>query len=66
MLPDVKRGDYMAILDTGAYGFSMNSQYNGRPRCAEVLVKDGSVDLIREKESFEDIIRHQVMPERLR
>ncbi len=66
MLPDVKRGDFVAILDTGAYGFSMSSQYNGRPRCAEVLVKDGKVELIREKESIEDITRHQVMPERLR
>jgi diaminopimelate decarboxylase len=66
LLPDVKRGDYVAILDTGAYGFSMSSQYNGRPRCAEVLVKDGMVELIREKESFEDIIRHQVVPERLK
>jgi diaminopimelate decarboxylase len=66
MLPDVKRGDYIAILDTGAYGFSMSSQYNGRPRCAEVLVKDGMVELIREKESIEDITRHQVIPERLK
>jgi len=65
MLPDVKRGDYIAILDTGAYGFSRSSQYNGRPRCAEVLVKDGAVELIREKERIEDILRHQVMPERL-
>ena len=66
MLSDVKRGDYIAILDTGAYGFSMSSQYNGRPRCAEVLVKDGAAYLIREKESIVDIIRHQVIPERLR
>jgi diaminopimelate decarboxylase len=66
MLPDVKRGDYIAILDTGAYGFSMSSQYNGRPRCAEVLVHDGAVELIRAQESIEDIIRHQVVPERLK
>jgi diaminopimelate decarboxylase len=44
----------------------MSSQYNGRPRCAEVLVHDGDVELIREQESFEDILRHQVLPERLR
>ena len=65
MLPQVHRGDYIAILDTGAYGFSMSSQYNGRPRCAEVLVHNGAVDVIRERESFEDILRHQVLPERL-
>jgi diaminopimelate decarboxylase len=66
MLPEVKRGDLVAILDTGAYGFSMSSQYNGRPRCAEVLVCDGAVDLIRSRERVEDLIRNQVIPERLR
>ena len=66
MLPTVKRGDLVAILDTGAYGLSMSSQYNGRPRCAEVLVHDGAVDLIRSKESIDDVIRNQVMPERLK
>jgi len=66
MLPVVKSGDFIAILDAGAYGFAMSSQYNGRPRCAEVLVRDGAVDLIRTKESIEDVIRSQVVPERLR
>jgi len=66
MLPEVKRGDFIAILDVGAYGFSMSSQYNGRPRCAEVLVCNGAVDLIRSKESVEDLIRNQVIPKRLR
>lgn len=66
MLPEVERGDLVAILDAGAYGFSMSSQYNGRPRCAEVLVCDGKVDLIRTKESVEDLIRNQVIPQRLR
>jgi len=66
MLPPVKRGDLVAILDAGAYGFSMSSQYNVRPRCAEVLVRDGAVDLIRTKESIDDVIRNQVIPQRLR
>ena len=66
MLPEVKRGDYVAILDAGAYGFAMSSQYNGRPRCAEVLVHEGAVDVIRTKESVEDLIRNQVIPERLK
>jgi diaminopimelate decarboxylase len=65
MLPEVKRGDLIAILDAGAYGFSMSSQYNGRPRCAEVLVRYGAVDLIRTKESVENLIRNQVIPQRL-
>ena len=64
MLPKVERGDLVAILDTGAYGFSMSSQYNGRPRCAEVLVCDGKVDLIRSRESIEDLIRNQEIPAR--
>jgi diaminopimelate decarboxylase len=66
MLPEVKRGDLIAILDVGAYGFSMSSQYNGRPKCAEVLVCDGAVDVIRSEESVEDLVRNQVIPERLR
>lgn len=64
MLPEVERGDLVAILDAGAYGFSMSSQYNGRPRCAEVLVCDGQVDLIRSRESIEDLIRNQKIPAR--
>lgn len=66
MLPEVKRGDLIAILDAGAYGFSMSSQYNGRPRCAELLVCDGAVDVIRSPERVEDLIRNQVIPQRLR
>ena len=65
-LQEVKRGDFVAILDTGAYGFSMSSQYNGRPRCAEVLVCNGAVDVIRSGERVEDLIRNQVIPQRLR
>jgi diaminopimelate decarboxylase len=65
LLPEVERGDLIAILNAGAYGFSMSSQYNGRPRCAEVLICDGKVDVIRAKESADDLIRHQVIPPRL-
>ncbi|MBA5942688.1 MAG: diaminopimelate decarboxylase [Methanophagales archaeon] len=65
MLRPVKRGDLIAILDVGAYGFSMSSQYNGRPRCAEVLVCDGMVDVIRSRETVEDLLRNQIIPQRL-
>ena len=64
VLPEVERGDLVAILDAGAYGFSMSSQYNGRPRCAEVLVCNGKVDLIRSRESIDDLIRNQEIPAR--
>jgi len=43
----------------------MSSQYNGRPRCAEVLVCDGEADLTRSRESVEDLVRRQEIPARL-
>lgn len=58
-LPKVSEGDLLAILNTGAYGFSMSSQYNSRPRAAEVLVKNGESALVRERETFEDLLRGQ-------
>jgi diaminopimelate decarboxylase len=64
-LPRVEKGDLIALLDTGAYGFSMSSQYNGRPRCAEVLVKDGESDIIRSREDIEDLMAKQRLPVRL-
>ena len=51
------RGDLLAILSTGAYGFTMSSNYNTRPRPPEVLVKDGKFRVIRERENYEDLIR---------
>jgi diaminopimelate decarboxylase len=55
-LPVVRAGDLVAILDTGAYGFAMSSQYNARPRCAEVLVQGKGVSVMRRAETMEDII----------
>jgi diaminopimelate decarboxylase len=51
----LERGDYIAVLSAGAYGFSMASHYNVRPRPAEVLVEKGSYRLIRERESYDYI-----------
>ena len=62
-LPRVEKGDLIAIFDTGAYGFVMSSQYNGRPRCAEVLVDGDRWYVIREKESYGDLIAKQRIPE---
>jgi len=64
-LPKVEEGDLLAILDAGAYAFSMASQYNSRPRPAEVLVKDGESEIIREREDFPDLIDRQIIPPRL-
>jgi diaminopimelate decarboxylase len=57
----VKENDYLAILGSGAYGFSMSSNYNSRPRAAEVLVKDKKVYLIRERESYRDLVNREVI-----
>jgi diaminopimelate decarboxylase len=54
-LPEVEAGDIIALLDTGAYGFAMSSQYNSRPRCAEVLVSGERAALMRRAESVKDI-----------
>jgi len=53
LLPEIEEGDLIAVLNAGAYGFSMSSQYNSRPRAAEVLVKDGRHEIIRDRETFE-------------
>ncbi|MFC1786704.1 diaminopimelate decarboxylase [Halobacteriota archaeon] len=65
-LPKIEKDDLIAILDVGSYGFSMSSQYNGRPRCAELLVHDGKVDIIRKEESYDDLLANQVLPSRFR
>jgi diaminopimelate decarboxylase len=58
-LPRVSEGALLAILNAGAYGFSMSSQYNSRLRPAEVIVKDGFTRLVREKESLQDLLKGQ-------
>ncbi len=62
-LPKVEKGDIIVIFDAGAYGFVMSSQYNGRPRCAEVLVDGGRWFVIRERESYYDLINKQIIPD---
>ena len=64
-LPLIEPGDVIAVFDVGAYGFSMSSQYNGRCRCTEIMVSDGSVDVIREQEHYGDLIAKQKIPARL-
>ena len=56
-LPKLEEGDLICVLDTGAYGWSMCSTYNSRPRPAEVLIcTDGKVKQIRRKETIEDLL----------
>lgn len=57
-LPKIVQGDLACILDTGAYGYSMCSPYNSRPRPAELMINgDGSKKLIRRRETIEDLFR---------
>jgi diaminopimelate decarboxylase len=64
-LPAVERGELLAVLSAGAYGFSMGSNYNGRPRGAEVLVRGDQFEVVRQRETLEDLIRGETIPEDL-
>ncbi len=65
-VPEVAAGDILAVQTTGAYNQSMASNYNRFPRPATVLVNEGQADLIVERESLEDLVRQDRIPERLR
>lgn len=58
-LPFIREGDILVIKNAGAYGFEMSSQYNARYRPAEVLVENGKLQLIRRRETLEDLLRTQ-------
>jgi diaminopimelate decarboxylase len=61
-LPEAQVGDYLVIGCAGAYGFVMASKYNGKPRPAEVLIQDGKPQLVRARETIEDLLRGEVIP----
>jgi diaminopimelate decarboxylase len=65
-LGEVRQGEYIAVMGAGAYGFSMSSNYNSRPRAAEVLVKGARHFLIRNRETYEELIRNERVPSFLR
>jgi len=62
-LPAVKAGDYLAVMSAGAYGFAMSSNYNSRPRAAEILVQEDQFHVIRKRETWEDLIQAETIPE---
>jgi diaminopimelate decarboxylase len=64
-LLELNEKEFLAILDAGAYGFTMSSTYNSRPRPAEVLINNKSVYEIRKAETFEDLLNAQKIPEHL-
>ncbi|MHC4294496.1 MAG: diaminopimelate decarboxylase family protein, partial [Planctomycetota bacterium] len=55
VLPPLNRGELLVVFSAGAYGFVMSSQYNARPRAAEVLVEGDSFSLIRRRETYDDL-----------
>jgi diaminopimelate decarboxylase len=65
-LPKIQEGDLLAVLNAGAYGFAMSSQYNARPRAAEVLVENGRYTVVREREKSDDLMLHQKVAEWLK
>ncbi|HZV71543.1 MAG TPA: diaminopimelate decarboxylase [Saprospiraceae bacterium] len=54
---EIRKGDVLCLMNAGAYGYSMSSNYNGRPRPAEVMFKDGQATLIRRAETIDDLLR---------
>ena len=64
-LPEVEPGELLAVMSAGAYGFTMASNYNARPRAPEVMVKGDRYFVIREREAYEDLIRGERVPDDL-
>ncbi|HTY44974.1 MAG TPA: diaminopimelate decarboxylase [Patescibacteria group bacterium] len=61
-VPRVKEGEYLAVMSAGAYGFSMSSNYNSRPRAEEVMVVKDQGFVIRRREQYEDLFRNEAIP----
>ena len=61
-LPHVEQGEMLAVMSAGAYGFSMSSNYNSRPRPAEVLVRGDRFEVIRSRETLDDLLRGERFP----
>ena len=62
LMPEVREGDYLAVMSAGAYGFSMASNYNSRRRAREVMVVKDRVFTIRKRETNQDLVRNEEVP----
>ena len=62
---DLSENDYIAIMNTGAYGYSMASNYNSRPKPKEILIDDSKCIVIRKKESIDDLMKNEITQELL-
>ncbi|MBI5635066.1 MAG: diaminopimelate decarboxylase [Nitrospirae bacterium] len=58
----VNRGEFLAVMSAGAYGMSMSSNYNSRPKVAEVMVKGKAHALVARRGTYEDLVQHEVIP----
>ncbi|MBD2338534.1 diaminopimelate decarboxylase [Calothrix sp. FACHB-156] len=65
-LPQTEPGDILVVMGTGAYNYSMASNYNRLPRPAAVVVSNGEANLILQRETYQDLIRQDCLPERLK
>jgi diaminopimelate decarboxylase len=65
-LPQPRQGDVIAVLSTGAYNASMGSNYNRIPKPATILVHEGRAELVQRREEPDDLLRYDLLPERLR
>ncbi|OHE32125.1 MAG: hypothetical protein A3J94_04295 [Syntrophus sp. RIFOXYC2_FULL_54_9] len=65
-LPAFERGELLAVMSAGAYGFTMSSTYNSRPRIPEILVRDDRWHVIRKRETWGDLILGEEIPEFMR
>jgi diaminopimelate decarboxylase len=66
VINNIQPGDLLAVMSAGAYGFSMSSNYNSRPKAAEVLVKGKDFFVIREREQYKDLVRGVKLPDFLK
>ena len=66
LLPQVCKGDLLAVMGAGAYGFTMSSNYNARPRPAEVMVIEKKFYIVRKHETYKDLVKGETIPEVLR
>lgn len=64
-ISEPEMGDLLAVMSAGAYSFTMASNYNSRPRSPEVMVKDSEFFVIKERETYEDLVRGELIPDLL-
>ncbi len=62
-LTDAQKGDLLAVMSAGAYGFVMSSNYCSRPKVPEVMVKGDTYSVTNRRQSYEDLIRNETIPD---